>query len=144
MGDTRNLGDPAVSAINEVVGEATIQRTPAQRRGADISGRDEQPSTGRYCQAKETKCGRRGGRKSEQLVVAMRAGNLSEGPVGAKGLLEHGTVGGTDAREIRPCKRLYETTADSGVGEAHAGESHDFTVPPHGFGLDVRGLSAYP
>jgi hypothetical protein len=36
------------------------------------------------------------GRESEQLVVVMRTGNLSEGPVGAKGLPDHGIVQGTD------------------------------------------------
>ena len=95
-GDPRNLGDPAVSAIRAVVGEATIQRTPARRRGADTSGRNEQPCIGRYRQAKATKRGGMGDRKSEQLVLAGKAENQSEGSAGAKGLPEHGTVGGND------------------------------------------------
>lgn len=35
-----------------------------------------------------------GGRKSEQLVVAGKAGNRSEGPAGAKGLPDHGALEG--------------------------------------------------
>ncbi len=45
-GDTRNLGDPAVSTINTVVGEATTQITPVHRVGVDPWGRYEQPAQG--------------------------------------------------------------------------------------------------
>ena len=44
--------------------------------------------------AKATKPERMSGRKSEQLVVAGKAGNRSEGPAGAKGLPDHGTLEG--------------------------------------------------
>jgi len=86
LGDTRNLGDPAVSAIRTVVGEATIQITLARRGGADTWGRHEQPSTGRYRQTKETKCGGTGGGKSEQLVVCagQRMNQEGSSPSGAR------------------------------------------------------------
>ena len=58
---------------------------------ADITGRYEQPSTGRYYQAKETKCGGMNGRESEQLVVVAKVGNRTEGPIGVKGLPSCGT-----------------------------------------------------
>lgn len=74
-GSPRNLGDPVVSADSSVVGEATIQRTPAQVRSADAPGRYEQRALGRYRQAKATKRGGMSGRKSEQLVIAEKAEN---------------------------------------------------------------------
>jgi len=46
------------------------------------------------------------GRKSEQLGVAMKAGNRSEGPAGAKGLPNYGPVGAFDAGNIKSLKRL--------------------------------------
>ena len=95
-GSPRNLGGPVVSANGAVVGEATTQITLAWKGGADLPRRNEQQSTGRYRQPKETKRGGMNGRASEQLVVAMKAGNRSEEPVGAKGLPDHGIVQGTD------------------------------------------------
>ena len=80
------MGGPAISADSSVVGEATNQRTPARGRGADTSGRDERWALGRYRQTKATKRGGKDGRESEQFVVAVKAGNRSEGPAGAKGL----------------------------------------------------------
>ena len=74
-GDPRNLGDPAVSAVRPVVGEATNQRTPAQGWSADIPGRDEQWALGRYRQTKATKRGGTDGRESEQLEVAVKVEN---------------------------------------------------------------------
>ena len=63
---------------------------------ADSAGRDEQQSTGRYRQAKETKCGGTNGRESEQLVVVVKVGNQTMGPSGAKELPSCGTRGGKD------------------------------------------------
>ena len=100
-----------------VVGEATTQITPAQGGGADLPGRDEQPSTGWYRQAKATKRGGRKGRDSEQPVVAEKAGNQPVGPAGAKGLPEHGVVGGKGHGNAESRFGLNETTTDSRAGE---------------------------
>ena len=54
------------------------------------------------------------------------------GPAGAKGLPDHGTTGGKDAGETVPHKYLNETTVDSKIGAADAGESLNFAVPSHG------------
>ena len=47
-----------------------------------------------------------GGRKSEQLGVAVKAGNRSEGPAGAKGLPNYGPVGAKDVGNTKSHKRL--------------------------------------
>ena len=120
-------------------------KEPWPRNGsADAPGRHEQRALGWYHQVKETKRGGTNGWASEQLVVAGKAGNRSEGPAGAKGLPEHGTTGGKDVGELRPHKRLHETTADSEIGEADAREGYDLAVPSHGFGLDDRSLPTHP
>lgn len=58
---------------------------PVRGCGAGIRGRDERAGTGRYCQAKATKRDGKIGRKSEQLIRAMRTGNQSEGTRRSKG-----------------------------------------------------------
>lgn len=105
---------------------------PGPGWSADAHGRNEQWALGWYRQTKATKCGGRGIGKSEQLVLALKAGNRSAGPAGAKGLPDHGTVGGKDDGSIRSRKRLDETTTDSRAGPADAGEGHDLAVPAHG------------
>jgi len=73
------------------------RKNPGPRLRVPTASEETKTGTGRYCQAKETKRGGMNGRKSEQPILAVKAGNRSEGPVGAKGLPEHGTVGGKDA-----------------------------------------------
>ena len=41
-----------------------------------------------YCQTKETKCGKKGGRNSERLIVPAKQENQAEESCGGKGLLE--------------------------------------------------------
>jgi hypothetical protein len=72
LGDTRNLGGPAASA-RDCDGALTIN-SPGLWRDAACYG-SEEAANGRYCQAKETKHGGKGGRESEQRTVAMNAGN---------------------------------------------------------------------
>ena len=72
------------------------KRTPVRWRKCRPQRKRRKTGTGRYCQAKETKRGGMNGRKSEQPILAMKAGNRTEGPAGAKGLPEHGTAGGKD------------------------------------------------
>ena len=105
MGNPRNLGDPAVSVISTVVGEATAQITPAQGRRPTPLGANNRHGT---VPPKRTirKRGGMGGRKSEQLGVAVKAGNRSEGPAGAKGLPNYGPVGAKDVGNTKSHKRL--------------------------------------
>ncbi len=90
-----------------------------------------------YRQTKATKRGGMGIGKSEQLVLALKTGDRSEGPVGAKGLPDHGTVGGKDDGSIRSRKRLDETTTDSRAGSA------DAVVPQARMALAGEGITVH-
>ena len=82
-GFLRNLGDPANSADGLVVWDATLNE-PRPEGEAD-PGRERTVGTGRYRMPKETKGSGMVGRKSEQLIVAMKAGNRAAGTRGSEG-----------------------------------------------------------
>ena len=76
-----------------------------------------------YRQAKETKCGGKGGRESEHLDSTGEAGELDpRDPVEGRGMPGHGTVGGRHDGDTEFRDRLNETAADSGTGAGSAGD----------------------
>ena len=77
---------------------------------------------GWYRQAKATKCGERGGRESERLIVPLRPGNHSEGPGGGKEVPCHETVGGKHGGCIETRGRVHETTTDRGTRSTKSGD----------------------
>ena len=90
-GFPRNLGDPVVST-EEIPAGATGQPTPGAMADASSRRRRERNAVRSrgIVRAKETKCGERGGRKSESLDSTDESGELGPrepggGKRGAKG-----------------------------------------------------------
>lgn len=77
-GARRNGGTPgtweALQPPTELV-MGRSRKTVLACCGVPPVARSEESARGRYSQAKETKCGGKGCRESEQSVVAMKAGN---------------------------------------------------------------------
>jgi hypothetical protein len=114
-GSLGNLRDPAVSV--EIAGWRPGLPTPGDPQLQSRAGGDEQGTKRRYRQTKATKCGEMGGRESERPIVALKQGNSTEGPCGAKGTPFQTTVGGKHGGCIGTRGRVHETTTDRGGGE---------------------------
>src|SRR5947209_8112984 len=74
-----------------------------------------------YRQTKAMKCGETDGRESERPIVALRRGNWTDGPRGAKGAPFQGTVGGIHVGCPETRVRVNVTTTDSGTRTREAG-----------------------
>ena len=113
QGSHRNLGDLTVS----------LQETGAvEGRNPNASGlaieraaprESEQPAQRGIATDTTTKGRETNGEESERRVVALKQGHYPEGPCGAKGAPDRGTVGGQDGRDTELGKRLNETATDS-------------------------------
>jgi hypothetical protein len=73
----RNLGDLVVSVLDHGVGNPLSK--PRPRDAALAIPGSERGAQARYRQAKETKCGGRGGQESEHSVVPTKRGNPPQG-----------------------------------------------------------------
>ncbi len=123
-GMPRNLGGPVVSAQKSRSGNRVTK--PKTQAGGLPSPGSDQRAHARYGQAKETKCGRRGGRESEHRVVPVKRGNSPRGPRGGKAVPDCGSVGGNDGRDIGLGSHLNATPTGSGAGEGDAASgAHD-------------------
>src|SRR5512139_1465818 len=81
-------------------------------------------STGRtwYRRARQrSEVGWARGSRSTSYYLRSR-GTRPRGPCGGKGVPRNGTAGGEDGGKIESHSRLNETSADSGAGEASAGD----------------------
>ena len=121
-GDTRNLGGSAISVRNSR-GKwiATGNKDPGPRRRVIL--RRERTNDAKTVPSNEGNEVRREGRQGVGATNSSGEGGepYRVGPAGAKGLPDHGIVGGKDDREIKPYKRLNETTTNSRTGSANAG-----------------------
>ena len=83
MGFPGNLGGLAVSIVMPV-GDPAYQLQVDPRPTSEADG-DERGTKRWYRQAKETKCGEKGGKKSERLVVPLNQGNHPRDPGEGRG-----------------------------------------------------------
>src|SRR3989304_5111323 len=143
LGFPRNVGDPVASAANP----GRRYRVNNSGPGAMAFGRDGSETRVRpwYRQAKATKRGGRGVRKSQRLDSTVETGELGpEDPGEGSEASRNNTVGGKHGGDIGLRDRVNATTTDSGVGEASSAEGIDFAEPPPRSGVAPRGLPAHP
>jgi hypothetical protein len=96
IGFPGNLGDLAVS-IDMPAGDPAYQLQVDPRPTSEADG-DERRTKRWYRQAKETKCGEKGGKESQRPIVVLKRGNGPSGPRGAKGVPRCGRGVGTTPR----------------------------------------------
>jgi hypothetical protein len=69
-----------------------------------------------YCQAKETKCGGKGGRKSQQLVVPLNRGNsIGKDPEEERSCRVVEPLAGNTTDSLRSARRVNVTPRDSPI-----------------------------
>src|SRR4051812_37978804 len=131
MGFPRNLGGPVASVVRKGRAPGRKPRAQAPLRCVRHGGERKARARDGNRQAKGTKRGGTGNRKSELLTVPVKRGNQPEGPRGGRGKPGYGTTGGKDAGNTESRKRLNETTADSRTGEEGIGAGVHDAGPSH-------------
>src|ERR1700731_2319424 len=143
-GFPRNLGEPERLPAHHFPAMGTGDE-PQARGGAFWTVGSETTDATQGIAKRRQPSAARGTQEVGALHSTCELGELDPWePGGGKGEPGHATVGGKHDGCTETRGRVNATTTDSRASEAIPGNGIHFPGTPHGHGLDVRGLCAYP